>query len=226
MAASGRAICSVSCRTAACAAATEERLVGGEGSRSRRSLIKADANRQLIRRRQRIPSVHRTPRAERSTKYLAVLDDAAFEAATEVTPKSASPSIWWRADRRAWRPSLLRLLDELPGRHRERDHRRCRGDDSNPAREVLAAKRRSRVRLERFDLYPARLLGDSAYGSAEMIGWLVLPYTASSRMSRCSTSRPAIRDLLTRRIHLRPCERCLRLPRRQVARRAPGVAAH
>jgi hypothetical protein len=27
--------------------------------------------------------------------------------------------------------------------------------------------------MERFDLYPARLLGDSAYGSAEMIGWLV-----------------------------------------------------
>jgi hypothetical protein len=27
--------------------------------------------------------------------------------------------------------------------------------------------------MERFDLYPARLLGDSAYGSAEMLGWLV-----------------------------------------------------
>jgi hypothetical protein len=27
--------------------------------------------------------------------------------------------------------------------------------------------------MERFDLHPARLLGDSAYGSAEMLGWLV-----------------------------------------------------
>ena len=27
--------------------------------------------------------------------------------------------------------------------------------------------------MEHFDLYPARLLGDSAYGSAEMLGWLV-----------------------------------------------------
>jgi hypothetical protein len=27
--------------------------------------------------------------------------------------------------------------------------------------------------IDRFDLYPARLLGDSAYGSAEMLGWLV-----------------------------------------------------
>jgi hypothetical protein len=27
--------------------------------------------------------------------------------------------------------------------------------------------------MERFALYPARLMGDSAYGSAEMLGWLV-----------------------------------------------------
>jgi hypothetical protein len=27
--------------------------------------------------------------------------------------------------------------------------------------------------LERFDLYPSRLHGDSGYGSAEMLGWLV-----------------------------------------------------
>jgi hypothetical protein len=27
--------------------------------------------------------------------------------------------------------------------------------------------------LERFDLYPSRVLGDSAYGSAEMLGWLL-----------------------------------------------------
>ena len=27
--------------------------------------------------------------------------------------------------------------------------------------------------MARLDLYPARLMGDSAYGSAEMLGWLV-----------------------------------------------------
>ena len=27
--------------------------------------------------------------------------------------------------------------------------------------------------IDRFDLYPGRLIGDSAYGSAEMLGWLV-----------------------------------------------------
>jgi hypothetical protein len=39
--------------------------------------------------------------------------------------------------------------------------------------EVLAAKRMIERAMDRFDLYPAKLMGDSAYGSAEMIGWLV-----------------------------------------------------
>jgi hypothetical protein len=37
----------------------------------------------------------------------------------------------------------------------------------------LAAKRMIERRLVRFDPYPYRLLGDSAYGSAEMLGWLL-----------------------------------------------------
>jgi hypothetical protein len=39
--------------------------------------------------------------------------------------------------------------------------------------EVLAARRMIERSMDRFDLYPARLMGDSAYGSAEMLGWLV-----------------------------------------------------
>lgn len=39
--------------------------------------------------------------------------------------------------------------------------------------EVLAAKRMIERSLERFDLYPSRLLGDSGYGSAEMLAWLL-----------------------------------------------------
>jgi len=34
--------------------------------------------------------------------------------------------------------------------------------------EVLAARRTIERSMERFDLYPARLMGDSAYGSADM----------------------------------------------------------
>ena len=39
--------------------------------------------------------------------------------------------------------------------------------------EILAAKRMIERAMECFDLYPARLIGDSAYGSAEMLNWLV-----------------------------------------------------
>ena len=35
--------------------------------------------------------------------------------------------------------------------------------------EVTAAKRMIERTMDRFDLYPARLAGDSAYGSAEML---------------------------------------------------------
>src|SRR5262249_6661644 len=39
--------------------------------------------------------------------------------------------------------------------------------------EILAAKRMIERSLKRFDLYPERLIGDSAYGSAEMLNGLV-----------------------------------------------------
>ena len=42
--------------------------------------------------------------------------------------------------------------------------------------QVLAAKRMIERSMERFDLYPAKLIGDSAYGSADMLGWLVDEY--------------------------------------------------
>ena len=39
--------------------------------------------------------------------------------------------------------------------------------------EILAVKRMIERLMACFDLYPARLIGDSAYGSAEMLDWLV-----------------------------------------------------
>jgi hypothetical protein len=39
--------------------------------------------------------------------------------------------------------------------------------------EILAAKRMIERSMKRFDLHPARLIGDTAYGSAEMLNWLV-----------------------------------------------------
>src|ERR1044072_6183559 len=67
-----------------------EGLVGGEGFAIDASLIKADANRQNgIEGEKGLPSEAAGRAIE---EYLAVLDDAAFGAATEVTPKFVSPS--------------------------------------------------------------------------------------------------------------------------------------
>jgi hypothetical protein len=68
----------------------EEGFVGGEGFAVNASLIKADANRQKgIEGAAGLPpdAVHRA-----TQEYLAVLDDAAFGAATPVVPKFISPA--------------------------------------------------------------------------------------------------------------------------------------
>src|SRR5512146_510670 len=67
-----------------------ERLVGGEGFAVDASLIKADANRQKGVEGDKGLPPGATSRA--IDEYLAVLDDAAFGAATEVTPKFVSPA--------------------------------------------------------------------------------------------------------------------------------------
>jgi hypothetical protein len=38
---------------------------------------------------------------------------------------------------------------------------------------VLAARRMVERSLDGFDLYPEKLIGDTAYGTAEMLNWLV-----------------------------------------------------
>jgi transposase len=67
-----------------------EGLVGGEGFAVDASLIKADANRQKGVEGSKGLAPEVTSRA--IDEYLAVLDDAAFGAATEVTPKYLSPA--------------------------------------------------------------------------------------------------------------------------------------
>jgi len=67
-----------------------EALVGGEGFAVDASLIKADANRQKGMEGSKGLPPEMASRA--IDEYLAVLDDAAFGAATEVTPKYLSPA--------------------------------------------------------------------------------------------------------------------------------------
>src|SRR5881394_1886995 len=101
----------------------EEGLVGGEGFAIDASLIAAEASD-----RTRVEGTAGLPpdAAGRAVEeYLAVLDDDAFGAATEVMPKfmaPADPAARWTAAHRG--PAFFA---------RQRDYRRCRSDDSDPA---------------------------------------------------------------------------------------------
>src|SRR5579862_2683063 len=150
----------------------KEGLVGGEGFAVDASLIRAEANRQKgIEGEKGLPP-ETTGRAVQ--EYLAVLDDAAFGAATEVTPKfisPADPATRWTAAHRGpafFAYSANYLIDT--------DNAIIVDVEATTAirqAEVLAAKRMIERSMERFDLHPAKLMGDSAYGSADMLGWLV-----------------------------------------------------
>jgi transposase len=150
----------------------DEGLVGGEGFAVDASLIQADAGD-----RNRIEGAAGLPpkAAGRAVEeYLAVLDDAAFGAASEVTPKliaPADPATRWTAAHRGpafFAYSTNYLIDV--------DNAIIVDVEATTAirqAEILAAKRMIERSVERFDLCPARLIGDSAYGSAEMLNWLV-----------------------------------------------------
>src|SRR6202163_3620248 len=89
-------------------------------------------------------------------------------------PAGRSKNIWPCS---TMRPSALRPMSCPSSSHRrirQRDGPEPMADKHAIRQaEVLAAKRMIERSINRFDLYPARLLGDSAYGSAEMLGWLV-----------------------------------------------------
>jgi hypothetical protein len=150
----------------------DEGLVGGENFAVDSSLIKADANRQNgIEGEKGLPQ-QATARAVR--EYLAVLDDAAFGAATEVTPKfisPADPAARWtgaHGGQAFFAYATNYLIDT--------DHAIIVDVEATTAirqAEVLAARRMLERTAKNLALQPRRLLGDSAYGSAEMLGWLV-----------------------------------------------------
>jgi len=107
-------------------------------------------------------------------EYLAVLDDAAFGAATPVTPKYISlsdPASRWTAAQ-AGPASFAYCTNYLI----DLDHAVI--VDVEPSTAVrqgeLAACRTMIERAnDRLGLYPERLAADTAYGTAEMLDWLV-----------------------------------------------------
>ena len=153
-----------------------EGLVGGERFAVDASLIEADANKQRSTAREDWDPAaidpDTAPRAVR--EYLAVLDDAAFGAASPVEPKftsPADPAAQWTGARKghaffAYATNYLVDTDNaiIVDVETTRAIRQA---------EVGAARTMIDRTMDRFGLYPERLIADSAYGSAPMLGWLV-----------------------------------------------------
>jgi transposase len=150
-------------------------LVGGEAFAVDASLIAADANKQRS-----IPgsawSKMRAPEAaSRAVKeYLATLNDAAFGAATEVTPKFVSPSdpaAQWTGAMRG--PAFFAYADNYLIDVKFGVIMDVEASRAVRQAEVGAAKTMIDRTEGRFGVKPERLAADTAYGSAEMLNWLV-----------------------------------------------------
>ena len=179
-------------------------LVGGEGFAVDASLIVADANKQRS-----IPGSEwkktRDPEtASRAVKeYLATLDDAAFGAASEVTPKFVSPSdpaAQWTGAMRG--PAFFAYADNYLIDVKFGVIIDVEASRAIRQAEVGTAKTMIERTEERFGLKPERLAADTAYGSAATLNWIVndkkiaphIPVIDKSKredgsLSRAKTSR-------------------------------------
>ncbi len=153
-----------------------EGVVGGERFAVDASLIEADANKQNSTAKEdwNTSSINPgdAPRAVR--EYLDVLDDEAFGAATEVVPKFTShsdPASLWTAALKG--PAFFAYSNNYLI---DTDHaiivdveasRSIRTAETGAAQTMV-----DRV-MDRFGLWPERLIADTAYGSGPMLGWLV-----------------------------------------------------
>jgi len=150
-------------------------LVGGEGFAVDASLIAADANKQRS-----IPGSEwkKTSDSETASRamreYLATLDDAAFGAASEVTPKFVSPSdpaAQWTGAMRG--PAFFAYADNYLIDVKFGVIVDVEASRAIRQAEVGAAKTMIERTEERFGLKPERLAADTAYGSAAMLNWIV-----------------------------------------------------
>ena len=150
-------------------------LVGSEGFAVDASLIAADANKQRS-----IPGAEwskerATKDASRAVKeYLATLDDAAFGAASEVTPKFVSPSdpaAQWTGAMRG--PAFFAYADNYLVDVKFGVIVDVEATRAIRQAEVDAAKTMIDRTEQRLGLKPQRLAADSAYGSAPTLNWIV-----------------------------------------------------
>lgn len=148
-----------------------EGLVGGEGFATDASVVKADANRQ-----RGVPGAQAhwdktAPLTRPVREYLEALDAAEEERTPPKNVSLTDPASQWTAAPGGpafYAYSTNYLIDTQVGVIVD-----VEATPTNLAAEVNA----TRIMLERTQvrtgLKPQRLIGDTAYGSAEMLGWLV-----------------------------------------------------
>lgn len=148
----------------------EAGLVGGEGFAVDASIVRADASRMHHRDEDDDDWGSGGSRAVR--EYLDALDEA--EAQTGTSPKKVSstdPGASWTAAPGGpafYAYSTNYLVDLKAGLVVDVD-----ASAVNAAAEVAVTQAMIERTAEKFDLKPKRLVGDTSYGSAAMLGWLV-----------------------------------------------------
>jgi transposase len=193
-------------------------LVGGEGFAVDASLIAADANKQRS-----IPGKdwdkNRSPEnANRAVKeYLATLDDAAFGAASEVTPKFVSPSdpaAQWTGAMRG--PAFFAYADNYLIDVKFGVIMDVEASRAIRQAEVGAARTMVERTEERFDIKPNRLAADTAYGSGPNLSWLVnkeiaphIPVIDKSKREDGTFSREDFRFDKERNVYVCPAGKLL-----------------
>ena len=150
-------------------------LVGGEGFAVDASLIAADANKQ---RSIPGPDWHKDRDPARSSRavkeYLATLDDAAWGAANDVTPKFISPSdpaAQWTGAHKG--PAFFAYADNYLIDVKFGVIVDVEASRAIRQAEVGAARTMIDRTEDRFGLKPARLAADTAYGTAATLDWIV-----------------------------------------------------
>jgi len=153
----------------------DEGLIGGEGFAVDASLIQADANRQRsLSGADWHAQTHGEAAPRAVQEYLETLDQAAWGAASDVQPKFVSPSdpaAQWTGALRG--PAFFAYADNYLIDLQSAVIVDVEASRAIRPAEVGAAKTMIKRAAARFGLYPERLAGDSAYGAAEMLHWLV-----------------------------------------------------
>ena len=191
-------------------------LVGGEGFAVDASLIVADANKHPGSEWNKARDPHGASRAMR--EYLATLDDAAFGAASEVMPKFVSPSdpaAQWTGAMRG--PAFFAYADNYLVDVKFGIIMDVKATRAIRQAEVGAARTMIERTEERFEITPAYLAADTAYGSADTLNWIVnekkiaphIPVIDKSKREDGTFSREDFRFDQERNIYICPAGKVL-----------------